>query len=161
MPQKPLLLYSCFRLRSHLEIVGLIAGFCLILVCNIYFSCSITRVGSLVQNVPMNVEQILAHCAKLKMMPDPPDNFSDREESDRWEHRTNATLIRNATVWTGAGNGEEVIRGDVLFDRGVVKAVGYVPEKLLRRVGRLTVVEAHEPWVTPGLGRWRSVFLVQ
>ena len=135
----------------------MIAGFCLIFACNIYFSYSITRVGSPVQTVPMNAEQILARCAMLKMMPGPPDDFSDREESDRWEHGTNATLIRNATVWTGARNGEEVIRGDVLFDRGVVKAVGHVPENLLRKVGRLTVVEAHEAWVTTGLGKWHPV----
>ena len=104
------------------------------------------------QHVPMNAEAILAHCAALQLLPGPPEGFDKREESDRFELGTNATLIRNATMWTGAQDGQEIVFGDLLMDRGVIKAMGYVPGDMIRRTKNLTIVDAKGAWVTPGLG---------
>ncbi|KAI0065899.1 composite domain of metallo-dependent hydrolase [Artomyces pyxidatus] len=103
------------------------------------------------QNVPSNAQAILAKCAALNMLPGPPANFHAREESDRYEQGIPSTHIRNATIWTGGKNGTEVVYGDVLLDRGVVKAVGYVPRTILDQMKDVTVVDADGAWVTPGL----------
>jgi hypothetical protein len=88
-------------------------------------------------------------------VPKVPDGFHQRGESDRYEQGTRATLIKNATIWTGAENGTEVVRGDVLLERGVVRGVGSVPASMIASASamcNLTVVDANGAWVTPGLG---------
>jgi cytosine/adenosine deaminase-related metal-dependent hydrolase len=59
-------------------------------------------------------------------------------------------LIRNATIWTGAVKGLEVVRGDVLLDQGLVKAVGVVEQGLLKGLEGLVEYDARGAWVTPG-----------
>ncbi|KAH9921901.1 uncharacterized protein B0H18DRAFT_1086033 [Fomitopsis serialis] len=104
-----------------------------------------------IQRLPPNAQTILSQCAALHESPGPPTNFLTRETSDRFEPGTQPTLIRNATIWTGAWNGTEVIYGDVYLDKGIVRAVGHVPEKFY--AGRSDVVryDAEGAWVTPGL----------
>ncbi|KAI0658489.1 composite domain of metallo-dependent hydrolase [Cubamyces menziesii] len=84
-------------------------------------------------------------------MPGPPEGqFLERDSSDRYEPGTRATLIKNVTLWTGGRNGTEVVHGDVLLDRGLVRSIGHIPRALY--VDRDTdVVDAHGAWVTPGL----------
>jgi imidazolonepropionase-like amidohydrolase len=60
-------------------------------------------------------------------------------------------------IWTGARNGTEIVYGDVLLDRGLVVAVGYIPPSLLDGVRQLSgtteirVEDLGGAWVTPGL----------
>jgi cytosine/adenosine deaminase-related metal-dependent hydrolase len=74
--------------------------------------------------------------------------------SDRFEHRTKATLLHNARIWTGENNGTEVIHGDVFLDKGIIQGVGnlnlsaFVNGMMAR--GELNVVDVHGAWVTPG-----------
>jgi hypothetical protein len=100
------------------------------------------------QSMPLNAPGILMRCATLKARPGPPSNFLERKVSDRFEEGTPATIIRNATIWTGEKNGTEIIYGDLLLDKGIVQAVG--------QVSRTPILEAHTidargAWVTPGL----------
>lgn len=64
---------------------------------------------------------------------------------------THPTLIRDATIWTGHKDGKEVVKGDVLLDRGLVIDVGKVPKTRYEGLQGLKVVDAKGKWVTPGL----------
>ena len=105
-----------------------------------------TRAAS--QRTPLDAQEILTRCASLRMKSGPPLNFEDRSASDRFEEGTPATIIRNATIWTGRENGTEIISGDLLLDKGIVKEIGQVPRTPLRDV---RTVDAGGAWVTPGL----------
>lgn len=125
------------------------------ILCNVYFSNGYTTSSLRAQRVPLNAQQILSRCAGLRALPGPPTNFLAREESDRFEPGTNATLIRNATIWTGANNGTVVISGDILLDRGIIKEIGDISDVRLASIrGRLEIVNANGAWVTPGLGKF-------
>jgi imidazolonepropionase-like amidohydrolase len=63
-------------------------------------------------------------------------------------------LIKRAKIWTGRKNGTEVIDGDILLDKGIIKSVGHldVASDLLSSYrSRLQVVDAKGSWVTPGI----------
>ncbi|CAA7260052.1 unnamed protein product [Cyclocybe aegerita] len=94
---------------------------------------------------------ILSRCAALKAVPGPPSSFSARDESDRFETGTNATLIRNAKIFTGRENGTEIIHGDILLDKGIVKGLGKVSGRVIDNTPNLTIVNANGAWLTPGL----------
>ena len=94
---------------------------------------------------------ILSHCAALKTTPRPPQDFLSREESDRFEPGTNATLIRNCVIFTGKDNGTEVIHGDILLDKGVIKGLGKISGRVIDDTPNLTIIDAKHAWVTPGL----------
>ncbi|KAI9000710.1 composite domain of metallo-dependent hydrolase [Trametes punicea] len=99
---------------------------------------------------PPAAQAILRQCASLHAVPGPSANFLDRQRSDRYEPGTRPTLIKNATLWTGARNGTEVVYGDILLDKGLIREIGDIPEDVY--VSRDTyVVDAHGGWVTPGL----------
>ncbi|KAH9948764.1 hypothetical protein B0H21DRAFT_731862 [Amylocystis lapponica] len=104
-----------------------------------------------VHRVPLNAQQILGECAALRAKPGPPDDFLARESSERFEPGTKPTLIRNATLWTGARNGTEIVYGDIYLDKGIVKAIGYVPPHLHKDGDDELVVDAKGAWVTPGI----------
>ena len=110
-----------------------------------------------VQRAPLNANAILTQCAQLNAVPGPPADFDAREVSDRYEPGTGPTHIRNATIWTGARNGTEVVYGDVYLEKGLVKRIGYIPKYVLDAAENLTVVDAHGGWVTPGLGGYCTV----
>lgn len=110
------------------------------------------------QNVPINAQEILAQCRSLKASPGPSQDFHLRDVSDRYEPGTNATLIKNAIIFTGEKTGNVVIHGNILLDKGIVKSIGKVPRYLLDAVPNLTVVDANGAWVTPGLGKILSFF---
>lgn len=55
----------------------------------------------------------------------PPSNFGERTVSDRYDPDAIATLITNATIWTGNNGGKEVIlKGELYLEKGIVKYVG-------------------------------------
>ena len=99
--------------------------------------------------------ELRAICKSIRTPAGPPQSFctATRTENDRFVPGTPPVLLRNATIWTGARNGTEVVYGDVLLDKGLVVAVGYIPPNLLESVGRpeLTVLDVGGAWVTPGL----------
>ena len=106
------------------------------------------------QVVPPSLEEILSRCTSRDATPlSPDDNLSllNRDANDRFEVGTRATVIKNVTLWTGARNGTEIVYGDILLDKGLVQAIGYVPEWDYSKYDT-DVVDAHGGWVTPGLG---------
>ncbi|KZT29292.1 hypothetical protein NEOLEDRAFT_1085063 [Neolentinus lepideus HHB14362 ss-1] len=129
-------------------LVGLCAIFAAttVLTGNVYLATQAPH-----QRIPINAQEILGKCAALRQPAGPPADFGDREVSDRFEPGTNTTLIRNARLWTGVNNGTEVIHGDLLLDKGLVKAVGKVPRSLYAFLENVTVIDAKGAWVTPGL----------
>ena len=70
----------------------------------------------------------------------------------RFVQGTPPTLILNATIWTGGRNGTEVVFGDLLLDKGLVQAVGYIPPAMRAKLeDDAVIVNADGAWVTPGL----------
>ncbi|CAA7271147.1 unnamed protein product [Cyclocybe aegerita] len=106
-----------------------------------------------------------AQCANVRAAAGPPASFNPssrlRDSNDHWVPGTPPTLIRNAKIWTGAGNGTEIVSGDVLLDRGLVVGVGSISARVLQAVRKnsrrdgskaeLRVVDVGGKWVTPGL----------
>ena len=105
-------------------------------------------------NIPIHASETLHKCRHLHTKPGPPPDFNFREESDRFEPGTRATLLRNATIWTGGINGLEIVKGDMLLDRGLIKAVGRIGPGVLQKYKTdLVTLELDEAWVTPGYVR--------
>ncbi|KAI0776137.1 composite domain of metallo-dependent hydrolase [Trametes elegans] len=98
----------------------------------------------------LTAQDILRQCAGLLDVAESPSNILGRERSDRYEPGTRPTLIKNVTLWTGARNGTEIVYGDILLDKGLVRGIGYIPEALYND-DDTDVVDAHGGWVTPGL----------
>jgi imidazolonepropionase-like amidohydrolase len=98
-------------------------------------------------NPPVNAAQILKQCDQLDQTPHPPIDFQTRTQSDRYVPGTRAVLLRNATIWTGAAGGRQVRKGDVLLDKGIIRAVGkmtWIPRDV-------EIVDVHGAWVSPGI----------
>lgn len=126
-----LVLFSLFALSRH-----------------IYLAHTETRTSSV---LPVNAGAIHDRCNNLKLKPGPPSTFHERKLSDRFVAGTKPTLIRNATIWTGRINGLEVIRGDILLDKGLIQALGRIPSALLITSGDdLVTIDAKGAWVSPG-----------
>lgn len=100
--------------------------------------------------IPVFAAETLQKCHHLHTKPGPPPHFNLREESDRYAPGTRATFIRNATIWTGGVNGLETVQGDLLLDRGLIKAVGKIAPKLIKSYTDLVTFDAGGAWVTPG-----------
>lgn len=101
---------------------------------------------------PVNAQEVLNRCAALKATPFVSETFRSRKSSERYEYGNNATLIRDATIFTGKDNGTEIIHGDILLEKGIVRGIGRIPARVIDEAENLTVIEAHGAWVTPGLG---------
>lgn len=95
---------------------------------------------------------VLSRCAELNATPTPPGALHLREKSDRYESGTNATLIRNGVIFTGKDNGTDIVRGDILLDKGVIRGLGKISRRVLDSIENLITVDAKGGWVTPGLG---------
>lgn len=104
---------------------------------------------------------LIAKCHDIHTPAGPPASFSTADRvksgSDRWVLGTPPTLLKNAKIWTGARNGTEVVFGDILLDRGLIVAVGYIPPNLLEttRVKNggtdIRIMDVGGKWITPGL----------
>ena len=100
--------------------------------------------------------ELRAICKSIRTPAGPPPTCDKRTESDRYVPGTPPVLLRNGMIWTGARNGTEIVHGDVLLDKGLVVAVGYIPPSLLdgaRQSSRseIRVEDLEGAWVTPGL----------
>ncbi|KAJ6469475.1 hypothetical protein C8R45DRAFT_1055168 [Mycena sanguinolenta] len=103
---------------------------------------------SRLETLPINAQAIVAQCLALHLTPGPPDDFQSRTQSDRFEKGTKPTLIQNATIWTGRDDGNEVIRGDILLDKGLIKKISTFD---LRSYRDVVVLDAAGAWVSPGI----------
>ncbi|KAJ6532734.1 carbohydrate esterase family 9 protein [Mycena vulgaris] len=101
----------------------------------------------------VHVETIIAQaqCSALHLTPGPPDDFHARTQSDRFVEGTKPTLIRNASIWTGLDSGDEIVYGDILIDKGLIKKLGSVDESTLRSYADVVVLNAAGAWVSPGI----------
>ena len=117
--------------------------------------------GSRFNRVPFHAREILEKCAALRVPAGPPKDFHLRDVSDRYTPGTPSTIIFNARIWTGKGNGTEVVDGFVWLKNGIVFAMGGLEEQE-RVLGELRNSKEHSSlvrfvnagwkWVTPGLG---------
>ena len=92
--------------------------------------------------VPYDAKEILAKCRALHLKPGPPADFYSRTQSDRYQQGTGAVLVRNATIWSGVLDGTQIIHGDVLLDKGIIKHVGALPAEALSKLRDVHVIEA-------------------
>ncbi|KAF9462479.1 carbohydrate esterase family 9 protein [Collybia nuda] len=102
-------------------------------------------------NIPINAAEILQKCQSFDIPPGPPQDFHLRAQSDRFQAGTQATLLKNATVWTGRVSGYEIIQGDILLDMGLIKAIGHVEQSVLDTYTDLMTIDIAGAWVTPGI----------
>ena len=102
---------------------------------------------------PLYASAIIAKCRHLQIQAGPPQDFHTRTHSDRFEEGTRPVLVTNAKIWTGWKNGTEVIQGDILMDKGIIKHIGYLQGgSLVELYGkRLIILDAKGAWVTPGI----------
>lgn len=140
--------------RSRLQvIIPLLA--CTLLASYVYMLSlnPIAIPGATSHAVPHDFQDILSTCGSLRETPSVAKDFARRTESDRWVPGSDATWIRNASIWTGSRAG--VVHGDILLGRGVIKFVGKLTEGRVRNLGvdfdKLKVVNANGAWVTPGI----------
>lgn len=103
---------------------------------------------------PKNSREIIKRCKELRIHSGPTNDFRHRSVSDRFEEGTRPVLIKRAKIWTGGKNGTQVIEGDILLDKGIIKSIGRLDvasDTLSSYSGRLQVVDANGAWVTPGI----------
>jgi len=101
---------------------------------------------------PQHASSILSRCRQLKVKAGPPSDFHSRSHSERFEAGTRPVLVRNAQIWTGKKNGTEVIHGDILLDKGIIKSIGHLSSAELLEFGKeLMEVDAKGAWATPGI----------
>ncbi|KZT43545.1 hypothetical protein SISSUDRAFT_1039974 [Sistotremastrum suecicum HHB10207 ss-3] len=104
---------------------------------------------------PYLVEELRQKCSAIRMEAGPPESFNKRSESDRYVPGTPAVLLRNATLWTGGGDDQEILyQTDLLLDRGIIVSVGndsYNHPSIRKGRQRLQVLDLDGAWVTPGI----------
>ncbi|KAI0666496.1 carbohydrate esterase family 9 protein [Trametes maxima] len=101
--------------------------------------------------VPLRAQEYLDKCQLLNVKPGPPPDFNARTQSDRFVHGTKSTLIKNATIWTGRFDGLQVLRADILLDKGLIKRIGDIKHAEIEQYAGLTVIDAAGKWVSPGI----------
>ena len=103
--------------------------------------------------------KLLSKCSTIHVPAGPPADYATSSRlhsgSDRWVPGTPPTLLRNAKIWTGARNGTEIVYGDILLDKGLIVAVGYIPPSLISATtgagSEMRVQDVGGKWITPGL----------
>ncbi|KIM54979.1 hypothetical protein SCLCIDRAFT_135619 [Scleroderma citrinum Foug A] len=105
--------------------------------------------GKRVVRVPFNANAVTARCKALNVNPGPPPGFDSRTQSDRYQPDTPDVLIRNATIWTGSMDGNEIVTGDILLSSGLIEVIG-TQINVAGNVG-VTTIDARGAWVTPGI----------
>ena len=132
---------------KSLLLAAVLLTFSSLTVLNAYFS---DWQSSSLDNVPSDAAEIIHKCHALNALPAPPKNFHQRSRSDRFVHGTPPTLFRNASIWTGRNSGNEVVEGDLLIDKGLIKAIGFIEDTTLAEYKDLVVIDAEGAWITPG-----------
>ena len=134
-----------YRQKGKSLLGAVLLTFASLAVLNVYFSD-----GQDLENVPFDAAEIIHKCHALNTLPAPPSDFHQRTHSDRFVHGTPPTLFKNASIWTGRDSGNEVVAGDLLLDKGLIKAIGFIEDATLAEYKDLVVIDAGGAWVTPG-----------
>lgn len=95
--------------------------------------------------------QVIDRCKALNVKPAPPIDFHERIQSDRFVPGTAATLVKNATIWTGNDDGREILQGNVLLDGGIIRWISkdfVLPAELEGLF--IDILDAEGRWLTPG-----------
>lgn len=100
--------------------------------------------------LPLHAEETLQKCKMLHVQPGPPPDFARRTQSDRFVDGTRATLLRNASVWTGDPLQYEIHGADILLDKGIIKFLGHASEETLAEHGNFLTVDVGGSWISPG-----------
>ncbi|KAG6372339.1 carbohydrate esterase family 9 protein [Boletus reticuloceps] len=100
--------------------------------------------------LPFHAEETLQKCGMLHVQPGPPPDFARRTQSDRFVDGTPATLLKNASVWTGGPLQYEIHGADIMLDKGIIKFLG-PSEDILANYGDFLTVDVGGSWVTPGI----------
>jgi len=129
---------------------SLLAAILLVVALATYYSATLDWGHAGSATVPVNAAQIVQKCGALNILPRPPSYFNQRIQSDRFETGTPPTLFRNASIWTGRISGHEVVIGDLLLDKGIIKEVGQIKQGVLDAYDDLVVIDAGGAWITPG-----------
>ena len=93
-------------------------------------------------------------CAQAQAPAGPPRHFHTRTVSDRFEKGTPDLLVRNATIWTGDKDGQEVLRNyDVHLSKGIIQKVSpsHHHSNRYSDYKNTRVIDAAGRWLTPGL----------
>ncbi|KAG5220249.1 carbohydrate esterase family protein [Salix suchowensis] len=121
-------------------------------------SCSVLPIGLAISHFcepASHASETISRCRSLQMKAGPSEGFDKREQSDRFVSGTKPYLLINARIWTGLENGTEVVRGDVLIDKGIIKGVGHFGRGFIAnargRFADLEVVDVGGKWLTPGI----------
>ncbi|KAF9230010.1 hypothetical protein BU15DRAFT_84184 [Melanogaster broomeanus] len=80
----------------------------------------------------------------LNLKPAPHLTSSGCSHSDRYEPGMKPVLIWNAAIWTGLQNGLDVVRGDILLEQGLIKAIGNI-DTLVNK-GDIAEVDTKGKW---------------
>ncbi|KAK0193022.1 carbohydrate esterase family 9 protein [Armillaria mellea] len=124
-----------------------------LLLCTLSLSWVFNRTNDLtLVTIPLHAEDILRKCKNIHVLPVPQPEFLSRSESDRYVQSTRPTLLKNATIWTGRVSGFEIVRGDLLMDKGMIKKVGAIDVEALDGFSaNLVVHDVGGAWVSPGI----------
>jgi hypothetical protein len=141
-------------------IVRVLACLALIQAASIFFTYLSSYRAPLAQRLqrlsPIQTAQALEKCRLRSLVPGPSLDFHTRDKSDRAVSGTPVMLVRNAQIWTGESNGTQVVKGDVLLENGIIKAVGHLgglteqDVRAMQSKGEIKVMDAKGAWVTPG-----------
>lgn len=106
------------------------------------------------EGIPRHVSELAtARCRQLRLRPE--DHLNSRgvrTQSDRYVPGTQPVLLRRAKIWTGDANGTDLVHGDILMDKGLIKSVGHLSlQELDSLQDNLVTVDLDGKWVTPGL----------
>ncbi|KAH9935455.1 uncharacterized protein B0H18DRAFT_975763 [Fomitopsis serialis] len=113
----------------------------LILLALLLVSTRVPTLYTALRPLPPHATTALSRCRSLSLTPGPSADFHRRKESDRF----------NAKIWTGAENGTQVIRADILLDKGIIKNIGHVGHSQLTGYTDIVTVDLKGAWVTPGI----------
>ena len=139
------------RTRRHRLWPILVLSLAALFVLGTHIHLTSSRQSRTSVRIPANAEQIRARCKNLAYQPGPPPDFSKRAVSDRFVPGTKPALVRNATIWTGRENGQEIVRGDILLDKGLIQVVGRIDyEDISFMHDDLTIIDVNGAWVSPG-----------
>ncbi|KAJ7255303.1 carbohydrate esterase family 9 protein [Mycena rebaudengoi] len=122
--------------RNRVKIVRL--GVLVFALCSYSLTFLLWPNSPRIETLPINAAEIVNKCRSLHLTPGPPDDFHTRTQSDRFVEGTKATLIRNASIWTGLDSGNEVVLWGPAFGQGDH------PEDLV-------ILDAAGAWVSPGI----------